>query len=155
MMILITGKQDSGKTTRLLEYYQSHKKGDGYVLLKQMREKDVLGFLAMRLSSGETHPFLTHQRQEIHEDSGMKIGPYLVDQAMYEVMIEVYESLIRHQVSPIYIDEIGRWELSGEGFDSVIQKCIDASVDLICTVRSEFVEHVIQKYHLGKNVQIL
>lgn len=155
MMILITGKQDSGKTTRLLTHYQNHLQGDGFALLKQMRGHDVLGFAAMRLTSGETHPFLTHQKEGIAIEHAMKIGPYLVDEDMYQKMIETFEAMIDQRIQPIYIDEIGRWELSGQGFDSIIKKSLQASLDLVCTVRDEFIDQVIKRYHIEGNYTTL
>jgi nucleoside-triphosphatase THEP1 len=148
MTTLITGKQDSGKTTRLLEHYKIHQQGDGFALLKQMKGTDVLGFVAMRLSTGETKSLLTHQGTIKSEDHPMKIGPYLVDIDVYQEMMETYRNMILQKVNPIYIDEVGRWELSGQGFDAIIKEALRASIDLILTVRDSFLDQVMDHYHL-------
>ena len=155
MMTLIIGEIDSGKTTRLLRHYADHSKGDGFALLKMMDGKRVLGFHAMRLSTGETHPLLTHQRGNEGFSGGMMIGPYLVELDMYREMMVQYHKMIDLRTSPIYIDEIGQWELSGQGFDGIIQRALDLDIHLICTVRDIFVEKVVTHYHIEGNYMTL
>ena len=48
----------------------------------------------------------------------------------------------------VIVDEIGRLELRGEGFDFLMRHLLSLSVHLIITVRTEFLEDVLRHYEI-------
>ena len=70
------------------------------------------------------------------------------------MMEKAYEAMMKKGLSPIYLDEIGEWELSGQGFDSIFRKLLSSKNDLLVAVRKKLVTQVIAHYGL-KDYRIL
>ena len=150
MITIITGSLNSGKTTRLIQHYETHRKGDGFAALKIMEGHQVIGFDALHLSTGEQKRLLTHQNVCSFIPETPMIGPYGLNQKTFAWMIELLNDMIKHQKSPVYIDEIGQWELNHQGFDAIIKKILDHPLDLICVVRDCWLDQVINHYQMSQ-----
>lgn len=157
MVSIVTGKIDSGKTTRLLENYQRTKKGDGIVSIKRMSGTDVLGFDAMVLSDEKTRPYLVHKRHLKPTNLPLyveHIGPYLILKDTKAFIDRFYEMAIAKHVSPIYFDEVGQLEIAGHGFGPWLKLALEEQLDIVMTVRSDLVESIIKTYQI-QTYQIL
>ena len=149
MITIVSGPIDSGKTTRLAKHFAEHGRGDGFLSEKFYQDGRVQGYLARRLSTHETWPWLL--RDEFASTSFPKearIGPFHANLETLAVMEKAYAAMMEQGVSPIYLDEIGEWELSGQGFDSIFRKLLSSKGDLLVAVRKELVTQVIAHYGL-------
>lgn len=71
------------------------------------------------------------------------IEPYAFDKAYELILKKINESKTKKCV---VIDEVGKLELDGFGFDKLIKHLIDIDMDLLLCVRASFVSDVILKY---------
>lgn len=147
MVTFVTGKINSGKTTKLYELYQQTGRGDGYLAIKQMRGTKVVEYTAKRLSTDDAFPYVV--RDEF--DQGTKkiacsIGPYRFYQdAVDEIKREV-RRMIEYSIEPIYLDEIGQLELKGECFADLFQELVDSGLDVVASVKKDLLEDIVKAF---------
>jgi nucleoside-triphosphatase THEP1 len=56
--------------------------------------------------------------------------------------------LIQKKTSPIYMDEIGRLEMAGQGLDRAMKYGFHPESDVYVVIRDEFLHRVINHYQL-------
>jgi len=117
--------------------------------VKRMQHDRVHGYDVLKLSDLSTMIFVTHDRYR-HDNRKItcKIGPY----EFYEdVLIKIkhqYQEWIKHQIQPLYIDEIGILELQGECFASILHDVLKYDLDAFITVREDLVDQVIDTFDI-------
>lgn len=149
MITLISGPIDSGKTSALAKHFAEHTHGDGFMAQKIYRGTHVYGYEAVRLSNQEILPWLIRDEFYLHEfEIESRIGPFVANMESLKTMEVAYETMLRQGIQPIYFDEIGEWELSGQGFDAIFRKMLTSRCDLIVVVREELLPRVISHYGL-------
>ncbi len=153
MVNIITGKINSGKTTKIIELYHELNKGNGIVSKKYMIGKDVYGFNAVQLSDNLEYPFMIHKKQiksELLSSFIYNIGPYYVfDEAISKIEY-FFNNLIKNKVQPIYFDEVGMLELEERGFYKLIKLAISSDLDIYMTAREDLVDRIIKKFEVKK-----
>ena len=155
MITIVTGKQNEGKTTLLEKIYQENKKGDGFVSVKKMDGPRVHSFTATKLSSMEQKVLLLHEH--FYMDSFVnagKMGPYYINLLTITWIEKSIIKMIEEKIEPIYLDEVGMFEIRGYGYDRILKKMIESDLDIIFTARTEFLEQIKAHYNL-KNVKVI
>ena len=147
MIKIITGKINSGKTTKMIEAYEENHVGDGFVSLKFMHQDKVDHYEVMKLSTKEKKVLMIHHDSPLFvEPKDIVIGPYhLQDDAILWVEQEM-SKMIKRGVTPLYLDELGLLELENHGFHQTVCEMISSKLDLIFVVRSYLLEEIIKKY---------
>ena len=155
MVKIVTGRINSFKSTRLQNYYNEKQLGDGFIARKIMKDSLVYGYNLQRLSTGEEIPFVI---RDIYLDENSKIiyqlGPYLFYESAFIYLDKIIDEFIKNKISPVYLDEIGVLELNGQGFDQVINRLIEAGIDLCLVVRNDLLDQVCERYGF-KEVEII
>lgn len=149
MVTIVIGKINAGKTSTLLKQYQSERKGDGFVAVKVFDAGKAIGYNLCRLSSNEQTPWMIdsdHYKNDFKQWG--TIGQYYFDLELLTDIENILKEMVRSNVSPIYLDEIGRLELASLGFDAIFKYLLAMNVDLIIAVRAEFVDEVVSHYHI-------
>lgn len=156
---IVTGKINSGKTSRIRQYYQSNPIGEGIISRKIMIDRDVFGYYALRLSDNFEFPLMIHEkffdrsfyieRTFSSRSIGETIGPYKVYKKALKAVREILTQAIKKGKSPIYLDEVGMLELSDKGFASIIRLAKRQDVDLVMSIREDLVESVMQHFQLN------
>lgn len=155
MIHFVTGKINSGKTTRLVELYERNQSGDGFIAFKVMRGNLVERYDARQLSSHETFPYVIRDQF----DSGTKpircqIGPYrFYEEAIRHIELEV-RRMIEYSIEPIYLDEIGMLEIQKQGFYAIFQEMVDSNLDCVVSARHDLIEQIVETFHI-KQYKIL
>lgn len=155
MVKIVTGRINSFKTTRLLNYYLENNKGDGFIAKKIMNDSLVYGYNLQRLSTGEEIPFVI---RDIYWNESSKIiyklGPYCFYEEAFDYIDNIIDDFIKKGINPVYLDEIGVLELNGQGFDKALKRLILANMDLCLVVRSDLLDKVCERYGF-KEVEII
>lgn len=159
MVTIITGKMNSGKTTRIKNIFEHTEEGDGFISRKIMIGTDVYGFNAIRLSDGFEFPFMIHERYYYDEsifsdDTGFayiyEIGPYKVLKYAIEFIDGTYLKLIEKMISPLYFDEVGLLEVKGLGYAKHILSALNNKLDIIITAREDLILDIIEFFDITK-----
>lgn len=155
MITIVTGRINCGKTTQIINLYQSHQKGDGFVSIKCMKEGHVDCYHARKLSSGEERVLMVHEESEsFHTPSITKIGPYHVVDSTITWIEDEISHMIEKKISPLYLDEIGALELKKQGFHRVLENMLHAQLDLVLVIRNQWVDDVINAYDM-KDIHVI
>ena len=153
MIHFITGKINSYKTTRLLELYQDHLSGDGFAMIKTMQENIVKHYHLQRLSTKEKSLFVIRQ-VDLTDDFHVacQIGPYLFNQDVLVQASKVFDQLIKEEVSPLFLDEVGVLELENSGFSQILKNIVSSGLDAYLVVRTDLVEEVVKSFQIKEYV---
>lgn len=150
MVNIITGKMNSGKTTKLLDLYNDLKKGNGIISRKEMIGPSVFGFFAYVLETKEEFPYMIHQKQLKEENDSFiyQIGPYFIYKEAQLFIEQFFIKLINNKISPLYFDEVGKLELSNRGFYSSIKYALQENIDIYMTVREDLVDSILKHFNI-------
>lgn len=146
MIKIITGKINSYKTTRLIDYYQNYKQGDGFASLKVMHNDIVKEYNLLHLSKNKKIPYIKRNNQDITEPVIYEIGPYRFLKSAFDYVETEIEKMIEKRVEPIFLDEISLLELKNQGFHQILIKLLAADLDLILVIRSDLLNDALAKY---------
>lgn len=149
MIHIVTGKINSGKSTRMLALYQQLKTGDGFLSIKRMHYDKVHGYDIMKLSTQETKPIVIRE-EFIRKDLDIlcQIGPYLFLKETVDFVSKSIQKMIDEHVYPVFLDEIGQLELNDLCFHPIVQKMVEGDIESYISVKEDLVEQVIQKYQI-------
>lgn len=160
MVRIVSGKIDSGKTTKIREIFRQTNQGDGIISKKVMLDKDVFGYNGMRLSDKYTFPLMIHDKYykkdvlhngRIYEkDFAGEIGPYKIFKKALKRVDSIYSDFFKKNVNPIYFDEIGMLEISKGGFYKHLKKALKLNKDVVITVREDLIEKVIERFSINE-----
>lgn len=156
MINVITGKINSGKTTKIIDVYDKSQQGDGFVSIKNMIGDKVHSYEIMQLSTREKR--LLVLREDFLTDSwceSCKIGPYSFSKDTLDYIEKTMRNFIKNKISPVYLDEIGPLELQNECFHKIFMELLDNNCELYITIRKDSLADIIRKYNLSSKINIL
>ena len=146
---IISGDKDAGKTTALIDFYNKQAQGDGVASVKVYHEGRMIGFDLHRLATAESTPFARVPDMLPKRWSETIIqGRFSFSQMGFDFARSIIQETIDQGRGPVYIDEIGKMELTGYGFDSLLTTVIGAGIDLVLCVRDINVQAVVERYGL-------
>jgi nucleoside-triphosphatase THEP1 len=149
MITIVTGNINSGKTTKMIHLYEKDLRGGGIVSTKNMHGSLVHSYEAMNLINKENRPLMLHQQfADFPIDNKKMIGPYIINQATIKWIENVIIKLINEKMQPLYIDEIGMLELSGDGFHELLLIMLKSRLDIVMSIRSDLLNKVIEHYNI-------
>jgi len=154
MVTIITGKINSGKSTKVRKHFQDNLLGDGFVSKKIMIGDKVFGYNILKLSTKQETLFVIRDEfLDEEKEITCQIGPYLFLKETLDYIEDEISFLIENNISPIYLDEVGQLELYDKCFDNILKKILDSNCDLVIAVRDDLLEEVVNKYGI-KEYQI-
>jgi len=133
VIIVVVGKINDGKTTKMKELYQEYG-GYGFVAEKVIEGDKVIRYDALELTTGHRFP-LAIKGQSLGEVGLMDksplyqwhIGPYYFLKSTVTYMEEEMIQAIKDDLWPLYFDEVGQMELTGSGFYGLVKYLIHMS----------------------------
>lgn len=150
MVSFITGPMNSGKTTRLKQVH-SELGGDGFLMIKVMRQNKVHSYKARRLSSGEEGLLVI---RDIWKDStfqeACRIGPYCFSEEVLSWIEKTMYQLLDLDVEPLYLDEIGQLELEGKGFATILSRLIERDKRIYVTAREDLIPKLVACFSIDE-----
>jgi len=149
MVYLITGKLNSGKTTKTIELFSQYPKGEGFVSVKTMNGLEVVKFDLVKLSTSEKRvlayktPY--YQNQYL---STTRLGEYYFQDETFLWAESEIDLAMSTKKEPIFIDEVGLLELNGQGFYSIIQKLIQADYWCYIAIRDTYLPRFVELFQI-------
>lgn len=155
MIYIISGAIDSGKSQKIAMIYQNSKKGDGWISRKIYLKNKFIGYELERLSTGDKVPFAFFKDYlPMDLEISFTYGPFYFSKKGLEFAIKISKNIIKENIDPVYIDEVGPLELNGKGFHSILTNILRTGKDIYLVIRTHCVEEVLKKYEI-KEYQIL
>lgn len=137
MIHLIVGDINSGKTTRMLELFKEHPRGDGFVCPKVFEYNRFVRYDILYLQTGQTVP-LAYPLDSVPEkwDEHIRYGKFSFSGHAFFFAESIIQKCIINHISPFFLDEIGPIELDlHQGFYSILKKILSQKMDLFISIR--------------------
>lgn len=146
---MITGDINCGKTTALIEMYKKNRWGDGFALPKFFISGKPAGQNITRLSTTEQKIFsftdgFEYKRQSV----SFRYRNYHFTETGLTFAYEIADEIMKKNINPVYIDEIGPIEIMKKGFYPIILSMLDLKRDLFLVVRSSCCKDVVNLFQI-------
>ncbi len=132
---IITGEKGVGKTTTLLTLSSTLTSPVGFVSLHRGDE-----YYIRNIVSGEERLLLSPRPVLADRWKG-----WYVDSSLFD---DVYLSLSTVKSGPVLLDECGRMEMEGLGYDRPLRMLIERDADIYITLRRRFLESFLSHYSI-------
>lgn len=148
MIRIITGPVNGGKSTRFLKLYEESGDGIGlYAKKLYNEEKTIVGYNLILLPGKEEIPFIC-LKESIYQNENC----YLI-QGRFAFLKEPFEIAKRYILSssdhiPVWIDEIGKLELKGKGYDKLLRRLLKSDREITITVRDSLLVDILNQYKI-------
>lgn len=146
MVYLVSGDIAEGKThftARLVHALQKQSvRVGGFYSPRVMDGDRTIGYDLVSLSNLERIPFL---RESKH---AADIGRFAAHGDAFNTVHTWVNSDVNSACKVMVIDEVGKWEMKGEGWSEVLSHLIQKEIAMIWVVRDSFVDDVIGYWNL-------
>jgi len=154
-IIIISGEKHSGKTrkiTQIAEQLQNcGEKICGIVSIGSFTDGKRTSFKLMDISSKQIKPFMLVDNKD---NFNVKLGSFYVDTGTLNWGKSILQKAITSDCRHCFIDEVGKWELSGEGWAEELKLLTKTEKKIYIAVRSGFVEDVLSYFKI-ENYEII
>lgn len=152
-VFILTASIGEGKTTyakKLIDLFRNKGTSVGGIISERvMMNSQTTGYDLVNIETGESVILL---RQD-GKCGSERIGRYTICKGGIERGNEILSSLASRKIQLIIIDEVGLLELQDEGWTkSINQLLAESSVNLLITVRTDYVDAVIKKWDIRNAV---
>ena len=141
--ILLVGGIASGKTAtglRLLSLLrQSGVRVGGFLAPRVLDGDETIGYSLIDVASNTTHPFAGL------EPDSVRVGRFFVSEKSLAMAGRAVSAAL-DDTSVVFIDEVGRLELSGGGHAPAVRRLFASEALPILLVREEFVDEVVREF---------
>jgi nucleoside-triphosphatase THEP1 len=153
-IFILSGAVAQGKTTFMENFIDLCKQKElevtGFYSPRIMENEQTMGYDLVWIETGERFPFLRKQANPEKRN----IGRFQVEKETLEWVQNHLDSEKVTDKQLVVIDEIGKWELKGEGWYSTLEHLVSQTqVPQLWIVRDQYVDDVITKWAL-ENVEI-
>jgi len=165
MVYFIAGGINSGKSTTLVSLFNASKTNlnlevkhfaGGFVSEKQLIHNKRFSYTLRNLNTNETIPLAIDQSDFNDEFSNIIIyNRFNFNKDAFKYANSILTDLSKDSmITDIFIDEIGKIEIQGEGFASGFKIALDSRKNLYVCVRESLLPDVIETFHIT-NYQIM
>lgn len=150
MVIIITGEKNAGKSTFLEHWYDHSSKGFGFCSRKFITDEGEFGGYNLVFFPGKEQLSFIRPATAADSYDPDKIirGRFAFSRKAVEAARLHIETVGLSASSPLWIDEIGALELSGEGFDALFSHLLLHYKDIRVIFRKNLVNELINRYGL-------
>jgi len=137
MIHIITGDINTGKTTKMLELFKRHPRGDGFVCPKVFENDRFVRYDILHLKSGKKRPFAYPvENLPSNWDEQIRYGKYTFSVQAFFFAEAITHMCLKNHISPFFLDEIGPIEMDlHKGFYSIFKKVLLQNTHLYISIR--------------------
>ena len=150
MITIVTGAENSGKSSFLESWFDQGKQGLGALSVKRYKKGIFYGYNLMQLPEKEIIPLncLVNANDQIGPETLIN-GPFIYYQTSFLWVEErLMPRICPGMKEPLWLDEIGKLELQEKGFNTLLRKAIDTHCELRFAVPETLLNDVIDKYKI-------
>jgi nucleoside-triphosphatase THEP1 len=148
---LVVGPQNAGKTTKMLEIFESLTKGSAQGVI-QPKIFDVknrwIGYALRNLVDASNYPLILLA----DDSSSCPTGWFACDrfrfcEATFQYGVDLLnEACFDSHIKTILIDEIGNIEVEGKGYDNALRNVLISSKDVILALSDVHLDQILETY---------
>lgn len=162
---IFTGSRGAGKSTRFIHEYHRHGNGLCFFSLKRRNANGmVCAYDLVLYPKDETLPLLekdpkvdmetaSKEQLAVKELTGemMHSCSYFVHKAAFVRALQYYKE--HPEAKEVWIDEIGRIEIAGQGFRELLMTAIADGKDLFFVMRNNFIPKILPLLPVDADIQ--
>lgn len=151
MVTIITGDKNVGKTTFLLHWQAIEGRGTGFCSRKTWGDGVFTGYELLFLPDRSPLPFIRPVGGGEADDPAQIIrNRFSFTRSVFsEAFQRIEAASVADNSQPVWIDEMGGLELSGEGFDSLFRFALTHFTDIRVVFRKRCLNELIAHYELN------
>lgn len=129
--------------------YKKNRRGDGFALPKFFISGKPAGQNIMRLSTSEQKIFsFTDEFKCKRQSDSLRYRNYHFTKAGLTFAYEIADEIIKKNINPVYIDEIGPVEIIKKGLYPIVLSMLDLKRDLFLVVRSSCYNDLVNLFQI-------
>lgn len=150
MVTIITGDKNTGKTRFLEHWYNLDTTGIGFCSPKVLSNSgELCGYDLLFFPEKKRLPFIRLASPADRYDAEKIVkGRFAFSLPAIEAAHQHIKTACHSASTPIWIDEIGALELSGEGFDTLFRHALRHYKDIRVIFRKHLVNELIERYSI-------
>ncbi|MEA3500726.1 MAG: nucleoside-triphosphatase [Candidatus Marinimicrobia bacterium] len=152
MINIITGDIRSGKTTKLISLFEQDKKGDGFACKKVIKNGKFIGYDIIHLQS-KKHTSFAYLKKYTSRNWNKKFqfSRFSFSEEGIKFAEKIINSVIKNNVEPIFIDEIGPVEINlKKGFYKLIKVVLNSERECFLTVRNDMIDEFVEVFDVDE-----
>lgn len=151
MVTIITGDKDVGKTTFLLHWQAMEGRGTGFCSRKTWERGVFTGYELLFFPDRQPLPFIRPFAGEETADPAQIVRHrFSFTRSVFsEAFQHIEAASVADNSQPVWIDEMGGLELSGQGFDSLFRFALTHFTDIRVVFRKRCLKELIAHYQLN------
>lgn len=131
-IIILTGKINSGKSTRLFELYEYLINNNifpiGFISLPIISGNEKQGFTLFDLHSKMKYNFIS----SVNKIGDIKLGRYFFNEEVFDIVLNNFPVIKKEYI--IFFDEFGQLEFQGKGWRTLFNRIISVEFRLLLIV---------------------
>lgn len=153
MIHIVTGNIEAGKTRGVVRIHAELGRGDGFIAERFFLNKECHGYRLRRLTEKEGRPWMI-KKEDVDDPSlyDASFGPFRYARKTLRQAEHELKKMLEEKVTPIFLDEIGRLELTGGGWAHILRKLLASGTELYLTIRTPFIKDVIKEFKITSYV---
>ena len=156
MITFVTAEVNSGKTTWMLQDFETRDNADGFLSVKAFKNGFHIGYNLLHLQTGITRPFI--RKPDYQEENWSEIfrirDVYSFNRAGFAFAEQIACQALNNKTRLFYFDEIGPLELNGKGFNRLFSKMLASDINLKVVVRKSLLNKVCDYFKI-KDFQVI
>lgn len=145
MVTFVVGGRDGGKTSRFKELFRRVDGAAGFISAKVLDGGKRSGYDIVDLITAKRTPLARTKNAPLPKGwiSYRDHGIFRFSEAGFLAAAKIIDKAIAKGASALFIDELGKLEIGGEGLSAVIEKARDSGIDLYLAIRDINVEKAV------------
>ncbi len=150
MITLITGQKDSGKTRFIESWYHKEPFGVGCISRKVFLNGIWIGYDLILLPGERAIPFirLAALYDTLFDKKLIYHNRLVFSDAAFQKAIEWVKSSSVPKNEPLWLDEVGKQELWGDGFDPIIRQALNDGREMRMVFRQHLFDALVCNYNI-------
>ena len=149
MVRIITGPRNSGKSTRFLQLYNEAGGADvGLFSRKRLDANNcVKGYDLILLPAESTIPLARVACESVFfpKEDQLLQGQFVFSLSAFKLG---HTYVLNQCPSSVWIDEVGKLELQGLGYDSLLRQLLKRNIDLTLIIRDTYLPDILTMYSI-------
>lgn len=155
MITVVTGKKNAGKSSFLLEWFNSDPRGAGILTMKRYSGIRLEGYDIMLLPCGKRINLCEVLPEDYQpDDSELIQGKYLFDKNAFAEAEKYLLENLPDAEEPFWLDEVSYLELNGKGFYPLLHFALSMQPEIRLGVRESCLNELVSWFD-KKEVSII
>lgn len=152
MVQIYTGPINSGKTTRIKDFYKNLTKAEGFISRKIFQSKQIIGYDLVRLTDGKSKILARiKSHSSLISKKSIQVGKFIFSEKGFIFGYHIIKTANEKNIENVFLDEIGPLEIiHHKGFYKLLKQQLKKENNIHLTVRDNLLKDLIKTFEIKK-----